>query len=303
MKIAIRAFVVLVLVLVVGMVVALLSLDGIAKGVVERQGSKAVGTAVGLDSISIRPIAGSAVVTGFSVANPEGYRAPSILRVERGAASVRLASLLSERPEVPEIAIDGVKVSIEQKIGSSNIKDLLAGMEAVKDQSPEASDGSTGDAQRFQVDRLVIRDIEVVAQLIPVGGGVSDLTFTIDEVEVADLDENNAQGLLMDELVGKVVGAVMVAVVEQLAIKAPGELVAGLGNIVDSLGVPGATMKIGGGVVEIGGGLIEGAGKAVQGAGEEIGGVLEGIGEEIGEGFGKSLEGAFGTAEKPAATP
>jgi len=299
MKIAIRLFIVLVLVIVVGVVVALFSLDGIAKGIVERQGSKAVGVAVGLDSISIRPIAGSASIAGLSVANPEGYRAPSILRVERGSAAVRLGSLLTDRPEVPEISIDGVKVAVEQKIGSSNLKELLEGMETAESAEGRDPGGTDGDPQRFQVDRLVVRDIEVTAQILPVGGGVSDLSFTIDEVEVENLDENNAQGLLMEELVGKVVGAVLVAVVEQLAIKAPGELVAGLGNLVDSLGIPDATMTIGGGVVEIGSGLVEGAGKVLEGAGKGVGDALKGIGD----GIGKGLEGAFGGGEKPAATP
>jgi len=297
MKIVVRASVVLVLLLVVGVVVALFSLDSVAKGIVERQGSKAVGTAVGLDSISIRPIAGSASIAGLSVANPEGYRAPSILRVERGSAAVWLGSLLSDRPEVPEISIDGVEVAVEQKLGSSNLKELLEGMKSAKgDQSPEPSGE---DAQRFQVDRLVVRNIEVTAQILPVGGGVSDLTFTIDEVEVENLDEGNARGLLMDELVGKVVGAVMVAVVEQLAIKAPGEFVAGLGNLVDSLGIPDATMKIGGGVVEIGGGIVEGAGKVLEGAAEGIGGALQGIGE----GIGKGLDDAFGGKRESPESP
>jgi len=297
MKIVVRASVVLVLLLVVGVVIALFSLDSVAKGIVERQGSRAVGTAVGLDSISIRPIAGSASIAGLSVANPEGYRAPSILRVERGSAAVRLGSLLSDRPEVPEISIDGVKVSIEQRIGSSNLKELLAGMESAKgDQSPDAGER---DAQRFQVDRLVIRNIGVTAQILPVGGGVSDLSFTIDEVEVENLDEGNAQGLLMNELVGKVVGAVMVAVVEQLAIKAPGELVAGLGNLVDSLGIPDATMKIGGAVVDLGGGIVEGAGKVLEGAAEGIGGALQGIGE----GIGKGLDDAFGGKRESPESP
>ena len=299
MKIVVRASVVLVLLLVVGVVVALFSLDSVAKGIVERQGSKAVGTAVGLDSISIRPIAGSAKIAGLSVANPEGYRAPSILSVKRGEVEVRVGSLLSDRPEVPKIEIDGVAVSIEQKIGGSNLKDLLRGMKDASDQAPK--DPTTGDeeVQRFQVDRLTIRDIAVTAQIIPVGGGVSDLTFTIEEVEVEDLDEGNAEGLLMDELVGKVVGAVMAAVVEQLAIKAPGELVAGLGNLVDSLGIPDATMKIGGAVVDLGGGIVEGAGKALEGAAEGIGGALQGIGE----GIGKGLDDAFGGKKDPPPSP
>ncbi|MDA0974832.1 MAG: hypothetical protein ACO3YY_01935 [Phycisphaerales bacterium] len=290
MKILLRLAVAFVLLLVVGVVVALLSLDSIAKGVVESQGSKALGTSVELDSISIRPVAGRASIAGLSVANPQGYRKPSILVLDRGSIAVRLGSLLSDRPEVPEILIDGVKVDVEQKPGTSNLKELIDGMKAAAVGDDGAVTGEPGTTQRFQVDRLSIKDVSVTAQILPIAGGASEITFEIEEIEIADLDSGDAEGLLMDELVSKVVGAVIAAVVEQLTIKAPGALVDGLGGLVDSLGIPDATMKIGGVAVDLGSGIAEGAGKLIEGAAKGVGDSIGGLGESL----EKGLEGAFG---------
>lgn len=279
MKLLVRALVALVVVLVVGVLVALFALDRIAKGVVETAGTQAVGVPVSLASISIKPLAGSASLEGLALANPPGYRAEKILVLDRGDIEVALGSLLSEQPNVPKIALDGVAVSIEQKIGGSNLKDLLDGMQAGSKEAPAAD----AKAQRFKVDSLSIKDIRVTAQLLPVGGGATDLAFTIDEIAIKDLDEGNASGLVLDEVIGKAIGAILAAVVEQLAIKAPGELIAGLGSAIDSLGLPDATMKIGGGIVDLGKGIGGAAGQAVQGVGEAVGQGLDGIGKGLGD--------------------
>lgn len=279
MKLLIRALVALVVLLVVGVLIALFTLDSIAKGIVEKAGTRAVGVAVSLDSISIKPLAGSAAIAGLAVANPPGYRSERILVLDRGDIEVSLGSLLSNQPTVPRIALDGVTVNIEQKIGGSNLKDLLNGMQAGSDATASAD----SEAQRFKVDSLTIKDIRVTAQLLPVGGGATDLAFTIDEIDVKDLDEENASGLVLDEVINKAVGAILAAVVQQLAIKAPGELIAGLGNAIDSLDLPGTTMKIGGGIVDVGKGIGGAAGEAVQGVGEAVGQGLEGIGKGLGD--------------------
>jgi uncharacterized protein involved in outer membrane biogenesis len=268
MKLLLRALIALVVLVVVAVIVALLALDSIAKGVVESAGTKAVGVPVSLASISIKPLAGSAAISELAVANPPGYRAEKILVLDRGDVEVALGSLLSDQPNVPKIALDGIAVNIEQKIGGSNLKDLLDGMQA----GSNATASADSEAQRFKVDELSIKDIRVTAQLLPVGGGTTDLSFTIDEIAVKDLDEGNASGLVLDEVINKAIGAILAAVVEQLAIKAPGELIAGLGNAIDSLGLPDATMKIG-----------DAAGQAVQGVGETVEQGLEGIGKGLGD--------------------
>ena len=281
MKILLRIAIAVFVLVIAAVLVALLMLDSTARRLVESEGSKAVGVAVTLDSISIKPLAGKATINGLAVANPAGYRAKEILLLGHGDLEVKLGSLLSEQPEISKIDLDGVSVNIEQKVGGSNLKDLLAGMESASKPSDSAGASSSGQ-QRFKVEVLSIRDIKVVAQILPVGGGSTDLSFTIDEIEVENLDEQNASGLLLDDVIGKVIGAILAAVVEQLAIKAPGELIAGLGNAIDSLDLPGATVKIGDTVVGVG----EGVGGVIEGAGQAVEEGLEGIGKGVGGLFG-----------------
>lgn len=278
MKIVVRLVAAVVILMLVAAVVAILSLDGVARRIVETEGSKAVGTKVALEGISIRPIAGRATIAGLSVANPKGYESESILDIHHGEVSVRLGSLLSDQPEIPVIEVDGVSVVIEQKIGGSNLQDLLDGMKT----SSKTDSKTSGDQQRFKVDRLAIRDVNVNAQILPIGGKATDLKFTIEKIEIDRLDERNTEGLLMNELVGTIVGSVLGAVVHQLTIEAPGQLVAGLGGAIEALDLPKATMSIGNSVVDLGGGLVNAAEEGVEGVGEAI------------EGIGKSFEDAFG---------
>lgn len=280
MKIILRLAIGAVVLLVVAAAVALFFVDSIARRVVETAGTAAVGVPVTLDSISIRPIAGAAAIEGLAVANPPGYQEAKFLTLSRGEVEVALRSLLSDQPEVPRIELDGIFVGVEQKSGTSNLKEILDGM---RKSSAPAEPTKDAAPRRFKVDSLVVRDVKVRAQLLPLPGGATEVEFTIDEVQVKDLDQDNAQGVVLDELMRRVVGAVMAAVVKELAVKAPGELVAGLGDAIDSLGLPDATMTIGGGIVDLGGGIVDSAGQALQGVGQQIDQGLKGIGNGLGD--------------------
>ncbi|MCB2191738.1 MAG: hypothetical protein KQI62_09245 [Deltaproteobacteria bacterium] len=95
------------------------NLDSIAKEVMEKAGSEALGVPVRVASVQIQLSEGKATVTGLTVANPPGYSDNSALSF--GQVTVQIG----EGGEVIKqiVAVDPM-VRLEQKGESSNLKEL-----------------------------------------------------------------------------------------------------------------------------------------------------------------------------------
>lgn len=285
MRFLIRSVTVVATLLIVAALVAWFMIDRIARTAVEQAGSAAVGVPVTLRSIAIRPLAGEVSLAGLSIANPPGYSDRPILLLDRGSVEVQIATLLEQQVRLSRLQLDGIDVRIEQRIGGSNLKDLISKMPSSPPADPSAPPG-----KRFMIEELAVRNVRVNAELLPVLGQATKVEFVIKEIKVADLDSDNAAGILLPQLTHQVVAAILAAVVEELAIKAPGNLVAGLGEGLHRLGVPELTMQVGDGFKQLGGSIVSGTGQAVQqvgqAIGEGVGKAVRGIGEGLGELFG-----------------
>lgn len=95
------------------------NLDSIAKDVMEKAGSEALGVPVRVGGVHIELSQGKATVTGLTVANPPGYSDNSALSF--GQITVRIAS---GGKVIKEISAVNPTVRLEQKGESSNLSDL-----------------------------------------------------------------------------------------------------------------------------------------------------------------------------------
>lgn len=95
------------------------NLDSIAKDVMEKAGSEALGVPVRVGGVHIELSQGKATITGLTVANPPGYSDNSALSF--GQITVQIASGGKVIKEI--LAVDPT-VRLEQKGDSSNLSDL-----------------------------------------------------------------------------------------------------------------------------------------------------------------------------------
>jgi len=113
------------LVLVVGGLVAIWSLDAIAKRLIERYGTAATQVAVNVGAVSLSPLRGGVTIRDLTVANPSGFSSDNAFRL--GEIHVRVdAGTLGRNPLViDEIAIVDPQVEFElNREGASNIEVL-----------------------------------------------------------------------------------------------------------------------------------------------------------------------------------
>lgn len=259
------------LLLILLLVVGFLFLDRIAKKAVEVGGEQAMGVPTALDGISLKPFRGEGSLEGLQIANPKGFETPFFMRLSKADAALDVGSVLTDTVVMKSIELDGLKAHLEKSKEGANYEVILANMK----KGEEEGAGGEEPGKKFLVQRIVVRNIDVRADVAVVGQKLSSVDLHIDEIHLENVGSDTGSGVIMSELMGTIVKAVLVAIVEQGATVLPQVMVNGLGAGLKGLGKVGfkVTSKV-----------LGGAGKAVGGVAKDaikgIGGILGGGDDE-----------------------
>jgi hypothetical protein len=131
---------VLALVLGAGLYYLVSNLDSIVKRGIESAGTDALGTDVRVDSVAIDLAAGSATLSGFSIANPEGFSNQDMVRFDELSVMLDLGSLRSDVIRITSIRSVNPYVLYELQGTQSNIDTVRARFPA-QDAAPEPEPG------------------------------------------------------------------------------------------------------------------------------------------------------------------
>ena len=191
------------------LIVAIIARDAIIKTAVTKIGSAVTGTKVEMDSFS-SSFGGTVELTGFRVANPEGYRDPYAFQVAQVRVGVDVGSLFSDKIEVREVLISGTKVNFELKLnGSSNLTDIKQNVETFAGEGggqPESPDQPAA--------QVVIRIVKVEGTELSVSSSLLNTTvpLPLPPITLTDLGEGKNFGETVNEFAAKMLAAILTAV-------------------------------------------------------------------------------------------
>lgn len=111
--------------IIIGALIITYSIDSIVKSNIERVGTEMTGTAVTVQSVSISPYSGKGSISGFRVANPEGYSKEYALEIDEFSIHLELKSLFSNEVMIREIIITGPELYVEQKLPENNLTTIM----------------------------------------------------------------------------------------------------------------------------------------------------------------------------------
>ena len=203
------------------LIVAIIARDAIIKTAVTKIGSAVTGTKVEMDSFS-SSFGGTVELTGFRVANPEGYRDPYAFQVAQVRVGVDVGSLFSDKIEVREVLISGTKVNFELKLnGSSNLTDIkqnvetFAGEGGGQPESPDQPAAQKPEAAREAAQKkVVIRIVKVEGTELSVSSSLLNTTvpLPLPPITLTDLGEGKNFGETVNEFAAKMLAAILTAV-------------------------------------------------------------------------------------------
>jgi hypothetical protein len=157
-----KLFLILSLLLVVGgagVVYLTTNMDPIAKRAIESAGTNALGTAVRVDSVSINLTDGSATLSGFTVANPQGFSSQDMIRFDELRVAIDIRSLNSEVIRVNSISSVNPYVFFEMRGTRSNV-------DAIRERFPPQQTPADPDANEpvIAINEIVINGIQGAVQ-------------------------------------------------------------------------------------------------------------------------------------------
>ena len=181
MKKFLLIFVTIVVVLFLGIT---FTLDRIVKSGIESYGSEIAGTEVRAESVSISPISGEGTISGFTVANPDGFEGDYMLSINDFSISLDVLSLLSDEILIHEIILNEASFFVEQTASGNNVMQILNNIDAMAE--TESSETS------MIIDRFYMENGGIY-----LGSSIGEeveANYTIESLEVRDIGRENETG-------------------------------------------------------------------------------------------------------------
>ncbi len=279
-----RVVVLLVLVVVLVAVIAVIAIDRIAKTGVEKGGTYAMGVETKLNSIHVGLFSGSVSLDGLSIANPGGFKAENFMSLGDGSVEVTLGSLMSDKVEVPSLKLNNINLALEKDKGTANYQVILDNLAKVTGGGEDPAPDAAEEGKKFIIKEIVITDVKVKAEVI---GGMS-VPINIPEIILTDVGTDSDKGVLLKDLSGIILTAILSTVVQQAGDLLPG----GIGE-----GLQGGLAKVG----DLGDFGMKVVGDVTAQAGEMVGEAAEKLGESaemLGEKAGQAKEKANEAVDK-----
>jgi len=151
--------------------VVLFWLGPTAKSIAEGIGSKALGTPVAIEYLSINPRNGTIDLHGFQIGTHEGFNRTNTWELANFHVAVDMRSLFSNTIVIHEIQIDGPRFTYEQNQATDNISELIQSIQAFagidpdepkkKKAQPAPDAAPAKESKKVVVERLEINDLQM----------------------------------------------------------------------------------------------------------------------------------------------
>lgn len=177
----------------------------------------ALGVPVTLQDADIALLRGRAALAGLHVDNPAGFKTDGIL--DLGSISVRLdnSSLLSDTIVIKEITIDGLVLTYEQGLRTSNLGALINQLSAGKEEEPSGQDkpeetpaGEEKPGKKVIIEKLSITgsrmNLSLTGAAALTGGGA--IPIPLPPITLTDLGKES-DGLTVTEAIEKILNAIL----------------------------------------------------------------------------------------------
>ncbi|MEE2912716.1 MAG: hypothetical protein VX436_02810 [Planctomycetota bacterium] len=170
--------------LLLGTVVSVLVLDGLAQSIVQKRGGQGLGVKLTLDRIHIGFFDTHSSFHGLQISNPNEFATeeyPTLLSVSEATATFGLKSFLDKPIVIQNAIMSGVTLHLNQIDGQSNVETIVNNV--LSDKRELITDSHSS----FVIDTLTISDITVVAAGKFTAAGSGSVTTHIDKIVLNNL--------------------------------------------------------------------------------------------------------------------
>jgi hypothetical protein len=232
-KILLWSIIGMVVLVIIGVLVVALCLDGIVKKGVEVVGPRILQVPLTVDTIHIGVLSGSAKVKNLIVGNPDGYKTPFSVSVGVAEISVDIGSILSDKIVVHSIHVESPEITFEGGFSGNNLSKIMDNLKSPPQTGGTSvtnvpvAQGGAETSKKIEVDDFLITGAKVHVVLTQLGG--KEMTVPIPDIHLTDLGKDEA-GLTPAELTRQIFQAITTTTITSVT-SAAGDLTKGVKNI------------------------------------------------------------------------
>lgn len=224
MKSFLKIFGLIAFIIIVGLVVVAMSLNGLVKAGVETMGPQILGVPVTIEDVDISLLSGEngmqASLLDFVIKNPKGYETAYAFSLPTMRVKIDRDSVLTNTILVEEIVIDGPAITFEGSLLGSNIGEIQdnvkrntqsAPQESTEESNEEATTGN--DEKRVQISRVIVKNAQLKLSLMGLEG--QTIQVTLPDIELHDIGKQSngtsfqgASAAILNAVYGGVIKAV-----------------------------------------------------------------------------------------------
>ncbi|MCU0805513.1 MAG: hypothetical protein MUF79_10560 [Burkholderiales bacterium] len=208
-RVLLATFALLTLAAVGGAVWLYTSLDHVAKRAIEHFGSEALGVEVTVERVKLSPGSGRGEILALRIANPKGFRRPSVASVGRIEIELDPATLASDVIVIRRLEVSAPAIVYETAKSGANLDALKrAAARSAKESGAQSAGGTKANEKKLIVDRLAIRGAALTYAPTVVSGS-ADIRLGLPDIVMNDVGRRKG-GLTPEELTSVIVNAVVV---------------------------------------------------------------------------------------------
>lgn len=176
-----------VLLVIGGLLIVWLNINGIVRRTVQSQATASLNLDTTVGGARVSLLGGSVGLSDLQIASPKGFEAPRMFSLGGTSVAVRYAELRKDPVRIDQIVIDRPRLVIEQKDGKFNFKVLM---------DQQSSQPASGEPLKLVINQLHVKDAQVALRPgIPGLGSEIAIpipSFTVSDVGSGDGAQNGA---------------------------------------------------------------------------------------------------------------
>lgn len=194
-----------------------IDLDSIVAGVIEDVGSDVLKTDVRVTNVSIDLRAGRAVISGMTIANPEGYSSAKVFELNHVAVDLDLKSLGEDVLVIEMVSVGNPRINFEGDAeGGSNVQTLMDNIKSgssAKSTSADSGAKSGTEETKMIINSFKLTGAEVRAETELKPGEPVDIELpTIKMSGIGKAQGGVTADVVAKEIASEMIGATLKAV-------------------------------------------------------------------------------------------
>ena len=218
MKKVFRILLAAVLLIIVAGIIAVFAIDHLVTIGLERGTAYALGADTKVDRVDLSLLKGRLVIDGLHISNLEGFSVPHFMELGSLKIALKPSSLFKSTIELESFELDGLEVNIEQNMLDNNVKQILNNLERFKRDGVEKGPGG----RKVKVDSLRIRNVVARFHLVPRLVRSQEFSVKVPDIELTDVTSDSPKGVVVAQLVARIVPAILAGVLKSSEGKVPG---------------------------------------------------------------------------------